>query len=652
MANIFYSSLNDIISSLTQNEENEDIKKEFEAVKTTVKDYLNSKNSLNFDNETTQSLLMLKDMKDSEYSKSLGFFIENFKDLPRQISDLRSNYIPVESINSYNTRFNLGAANAFGEATEVSDDFALKESFENAFMRILGMPESNDINDDEDIYILDPETLKIKSVKVSSLYNPDPPITSSNNGLDILDERQRTLSSRFLTFSGHTTDKVLSDLIEEANKNLNTTSTEQKTEGKNVDTQKPKKITIKDINLNFQKISNLFYLKALPVQDSRFLKCISESEKIVSKPFDDRFVKTVNKEKIKTSFLENLIRLRLDKISGQIYSDENISDTTGKKDKSTSATNKNALNQFSILEQYLFENLLDTLSSLASNYSASINDIISNAKKIKQQDDEAKAKAKEAVKAQENAAGDSDGNDNPKPPQDDSKTENPEMLKLQEIVALHESILLVLRDTSISSSLSSLANSTQISPSLYSGYIRNTSGYDDAISNSIIALVESEASIFRDRLDSLAKPSLDDTTRDPSGGSVVAEVGDTIVGSDTIPIGIVDIIVYVLALFSLNETSLINLLTQKQKEKLAKLISPNGSVNQLFSSEEFNLTSPVSSINELTIALSIYYKFFINRMSSESQDIIIAQIGSDVAKDSEATSVNDDGSTGEEDLED
>ena len=95
---------------------------------------------------------------------------------------------------------------------------------------------------------------------------------------------------------------------------------------------------------------------------------------------------------------------------------------------------------------------------------------------------------------------------------------------------------------SISSTLSDLANSTQISPSLYSGYIRNVSGYDDAISNSIMALIESEASIFRDRLDSLAKPSLDDTTKDPSGGGVSTEVSNTIVGSDTIPIGIVDII--------------------------------------------------------------------------------------------------------------
>jgi len=637
--NIFYSSLNEVITALAQDETDQDIIQEFQGIQTRLSEYLDSKNSINFDNEKAQKLLMIKDIKDSELSKSLGVFIEKFEGIPRQISELRSNYIPVESISSYYTRFSLGQNNAFGEATKVGDDFALKESYENAFMRILGMPESDDLDDGEDIFIIDPQNLRVKKVKVSTLFADSPEQKSTKNGLDILDERQRPLSDRLNQFSGHSTESAL----EELSKKATTTTTEQVVEtGVNVDKegQEQQKVTVTTINLDFNSLLKLFYLKSLPVQDSRFLKCISESSKIISKPFDDRFVKTVNKEKIKTSFLENLIRLRIDKISGSIHDDPT---------KKIELNDKESLNQFSILEQFLFENLLDMLSSMANKYSSSINDIVTNAKKIKQQDDEAKKKI-QASAAKNN------GDDKAKKPTPTSN--NPNLSELQEAVEIQESLLLILKDTSASSAISQLVNSTSLSPSLYDGYIRNVSGYDDAISNSIISIIESEAAIYRDRLSALSKPALDGNTGDPSGGGVQTAVCNTIVGSETIPVGIVDILVYVLALFSMSEIELINLLNQKQKERLARILSPNGAtgwnkkvnIDALFSSEDFNLTSPVDSINKLTVNLSIYYNFFIKSLSTESKDKTIRIVSSSVDETANAVEINANGEA--EDLED
>jgi hypothetical protein len=630
--NIFYSSLNEVITALSADETDQDIIQEFQGIQTRLSEYLDSKNSINFDNEKAQKLLMIKDIKDSELSKSLGVFIEKFEGIPKQISELRSNYIPVESISSYYTRFSLGQNNAFGEATKVGDDFALKESYENAFMRILGMPESDDLDDGEDIFIIDPQTLRVKKVKVSTLFSDSPEQKSTKNGLDILDERQRPLSDRLNQFSGHSTDSAL----EELSKKATTTTTEEVVEtGINVDKQgqEQQMVAVTTINLDFNSLLKLFYLKSLPIQDSRFLKCISESSKIVSKPFDDRFVKTVNKEKIKTSFLENLIRLRIDKISGSIHNDST---------KKIEFNDKESLNQFSILEQFLFENLLDMLSSMANKYSSSINDIVTNAKKIKQQDDEAKKKI-QASSAKNN------GDDKKKEPEPTSDNSN--LSELQEAVEIQESLLLILKDTSASSAISQLANSTSLSPSLYDGYIRNVSGYDDAISNSIISIIESETAIYRDRLNALSKPALDGNTGDPSGGGVQTAVCNTIVGSETIPVGIVDILVYVLALFSMSEIELINLLNQKQKERLARILSPNGAtgwnkkvnIDALFSSEDFNLTSPVDSINKLTVNLSIYYNFFIKSLSDESKDKTIRIVSSSVDETANAVEINANG---------
>ena len=97
-----------------------------------------------------------------------------------------------------------------------------------------------------------------------------------------------------------------------------------------------------------------------------------------------------------------------------------------------------------------------------------------------------------------------------------------------------------------------------------------------------------------------------------SGGTI-----SPISGDDHNPVGIIDIIVYALALFSLDETSLFNLLNQKQKENLAKTLSKDANANSIFSSLDLNLTSPVESINKLTISIYAYYSLFIKSMGQK-----------------------------------
>ena len=200
-----------------------------------------------------------------------------------------------------------------------------------------------------------------------------------------------------------------------------------------------------------------------------------------------------------------------------------------------------------------------------------------------------------------------------------------------------DAIKSILKDTSISSTIFDLT-SGQISDASFQGYIRNGSGFDDEISKSIISLIESEAQIYKEALNKKLPPRpKEDSNRDPGSEAV-----DVIVGTTGTPIGILDIVVYTLALFSLNEVSLINLLNKSQKQNLAKILSENPNSDSLFSSEGFNLTSPVQSINELTIAIYFYYNLFFKNLSSDLESQQRSAVVSEVREEAEAD-VGEDG---------
>lgn len=598
MPNNFTSTLSDIMDQLGANSADEDIRLEYQRIKDNMNNSLKSDMSINFADSTMENFSFLSDMKNSELSKNIGGFISKFEKIPKQISDLRSSYLPVESLTSYYQNFTLGEGNFSGESVEVSDQFALKESYENTFMRILGMPESADISPDEDIFIMIPSAsggtnslFSIKKVKFQELYS-DPPLTSSD-GLDILDERQRATADRKFNFSGHTLEQVISDLAK-TSANATPESTQP---GTNVDSPENAKIlvTLDEINKNFDKLSSIFYLKIPPIQDSRFSKCINEPGKIVSKPFDDNFITSVNSEAIKTSFLENLIRIRLDKISGRIYDkDGNLVD----------GTSESRIGEYSIFEQYLFEKLLSILKLLSSQYNKTINEIVSKAKTQKKQKDDFEKSSRAAQAA-------ASGQEAPKDAEKNESSNNRNLEGLRDIIEIQEAVLFILKDTSSSSSISTLINSSAKSESLYAGYIRNMSGYDDGIISSLISVIDSETSIYRAELEKLSNtPGSQDT--DDADGKALAMKANTVVGTDTIPVGLADIIIFALSLFSLPETDLINLLNSKQKENLRKILAPNSTIEQVFGSLELNATSPAGSINTLTLTIAAFYSFFMN----------------------------------------
>jgi len=591
----FDSIIQELITKQIWKENTDEISALLEEFKTNLSKSLESETSIN------NSLEFNKYIKDSYMSKTVSVFIGEFSSIPKSISGLRSNFLPVDILNSNISPQNFGASDAGGDSTYVSDDFSKKESHENAFMRILGMPESNDIGPDEEIFVIDHD-FNLRKMKFSLMLS-DNTSGSSSEGMDILDERQRSPEDRQY--------KLGSNELEAISKSLDPKpKTEETTQGQNVSQSTAEEINAVSINADHNLLKKVTYLKCLPVQDSRYLRCINEPGKIISKPFDENMIKVVNKEKVKTSFLENIIRLRLDKVSGRIYGDD-IDDDLGTKTP-ISIYDENNINSFSVIEQLLLERLIDMISSLSLQYYYLLKNIVFEAKKRKDQD-----------------------KSNQTTPTNDVNQD--EINSLKESLDVIDAIKSILKDTSISSTIFDLT-SGQISDASFQGYIRNGSGFDDEISKSIISLIESEAQIYKEALNKKLPPRpKEDSNRDPGSEAV-----DVIVGTTGTPIGILDIVVYTLALFSLNEVSLINLLNKSQKQNLAKILSENPNSDSLFSSEGFNLTSPVQSINELTIAIYFYYNLFFKNLSSDLESQQRSAVVSEVREEAEAD-VGEDG---------
>src|SRR5690606_36362966 len=69
--------------------------------------------------------------------KNLSLF---FSDIPASIARMRSSYLPIDLVRQISTGFEEILSET------ISDSSAIKESNENAFMRMLGMPQSNSID--------------------------------------------------------------------------------------------------------------------------------------------------------------------------------------------------------------------------------------------------------------------------------------------------------------------------------------------------------------------------------------------------------------------------------------------------------------------------------------------------------------------------
>jgi hypothetical protein len=561
------------------------------------------------------------DNKESESSKEPEF-ITSLASFTSKVKEIRSSFLPYELYNG---------------ATVPSSDFnniSEMESFENAFMRMLGVPDDRDVggstgvngseifDSSKKIVYASPKKTEdriVKNVATLGEITGDSP-TTTDRFADILAERQRLPSStsgwgRYFDFG----NVSITTLQNEAHAE----STAAKILEASGDTTH---LTAEDIALNYYEPNHLFrfyYLKCTPIQSSKIYGCVSEPSKVVSKPFDPSSFSKINGVKPKTSLLETIIRLRLDQITGSpgVYSTtSNQSDTTGENPTTISGAKNVDKDNITQVECFLIQKLRKVLIELAYKY-------VDDAKSITTHE-ATENKEKEKVTK------------NKKPNQDTITRYKSELTNLEMLKAREDAILFLLKDTS-SSSNSGNYESAYSSLDLQEGIIRTSSGFNDALSGPLYSILSQRSEYLNKKIRELSElidksNTIPTSLVDSSGLTLNPEKQDRNTYS-YLGVCSEDFIVYTMALLSLEQDYLIGLLPQKNRVNMAKIISssiltsnkdPYGIIDRVSKSPaDGGFPSVADSVNALAVLVCDFYWKYIsiikNRKKSVAEQVAV-----------------------------
>lgn len=550
------------------------------------------------------------DEKESESSKEPEF-IASLDSFVSKVKELRSSFLPSELFNGVTV-----PSSDFNNISEM-------ESFENAFMRMLGMPDDRDVggstnsngsevfDSSKKIVYASPRKADgriLKNVATLGEITGDSP-TTNDRFADILAERQRLPSStsgwgRYFDFGNVS-------LTEEMRKKR-AESNAAKVEAASQDTTA---ISAEDILLNYYDVNQLFrfyYLKCTPIQSSKIYGCVSEPSKIVSKPFDPSSFSKINGIRPKTSLLETIIRLRLDQITGSpgVYSTtSNQNDTTGENPTTLSDAKNIDQDNLTQVECFLIQKLRKVLIELAYKYA-----------------DDAKSIAiHEAMEKVEKPTD---------PPITPEKYKS-QLASLEVLKAREDAILFLLKDTS-SSYDSKNKESAYSSLDIQEGIIRTSSGFSDALSGPLYSILSQRSEYLGKKIRESSE-IIDKSDRVPTSSASSSGIEPNPEGEDRntysyLGVCSEDLLVYTLALLSLNRDYLIGLLPQKNRVNMAKIISgsaltsnkdPYGILDRVNKSpEKGGFPSVADSVNALAVLVCDFYWDYISIITNRSKPAV------------------------------
>jgi transposase-like protein len=179
--------------------------------------------------------------------------------------------------------------------------------------------------------------------------------------------------------------------------------------------------------------------------------------------------------------------------------------------------------------------------------------------------------------------------------------------KLQEQkneLLIEESFLLLLKDTG--------STKSNYIPTIdyQKNTIRSSSGFEDAISSSLYTILSSKVFFLNKEIEKLERERDSSTTQNKKAESLKSKVGARLAKDlSPISVGAIDIIVYALAFLTVEESTLIGLLNERQIKQL-DIDTEN---KYKFSDDFKNQSNDMSlSINKLTVRVFNLYKIFID----------------------------------------
>jgi hypothetical protein len=574
-----------------------------------------------------------------------------------RVGDVRCSYIPPES---------KDIASSFGNSAIAKSK---KESYENAFMRMLGMPSEADLKNNQFEKSVNPSTklfyfspdftnsgkLSKKQASIAQILGDD------NTGevySNILAERRKIIDpdpnqgseKRTIDFTKVAQTDVEYKKIQDELKAALETAKGTPPEAPGDSSQ----LTEVERTLGYHIPDQLFrfyYLKSIPVQDSSVYGCIVEPSKIIAKPFDTISYQKINGIKPKTSFLETVIRLRLDRITGNPV----IYGYSPSDPDSPLTTTPSNLEQDSIteIECFLIQKLKRILYLLAEKYIA---DLSAKEEIFLKQDlelstgkDNNKSTVETAAPAPASGSGSTSSSDSSGKSNSviDESTYFSEIQNLEILKAKEDAILFLLKDTSSSYS-SGGAASQHSSLDIQEGIIRTSSGFSDVLSGPLFSIL-SHRSEYLDKLIKEKRQAIDALkipTTPP--GKNEREVDDRGFfpnpGTNTSTfVGVIpeDFIVYALALLIINQDYLIGLLPYENRKNLANTISnsivntgnknkdPYGLIERFDKApDDGGFPSVVDSVNALGLLASTLYEEYISYIKNQNVDFIQSLINS------------------------
>jgi len=511
--------------------------------------------------EGSVSYFSLKDLSEV-YQKEEVFtaIAEELSLFGREVRSMRSSYLPIDFFKNPDVIL----------SPSLSTDLGMLESYENAFMRLLGLPQSELLDfaagssGDGDLkYVLSNGTLSSNSF--------------TNIETAILNQRAKSKTDRQIRINDfiYNLDKTAPEVTEESS--IEDAETAQEVF--------PKITTLEDNIFQFS------YLLFPPIQDSRYSKCINESGKNVSPLFSNKRSRQINAKRIKPSLLESIIRIRIDRLSGQDAlsrlapeSDEGLSVDVGTSEEEESV--QPFAENYGILEALFVLRLRSALSGLAKKFVSDREHIL------------------ELMSRTEQIITETSGGSDPQIPDGDgskaSSTIPLEQLSTKEKMLrtqllLEDSIFALFGDNS---EVLDLQLNTQ----------RNSSIHDAHLMSGLFSIIDIPRKRIGDELNDMIHKK---NERRAAELDPIRKKINTVFGVD-IGVGNIDMIIFALAMFTMSESGLINLLSDSEYDRMKKT-SIGDAIDTIADRRADGI---IDAVNELTELAYAGYNIFVKDLKN------------------------------------
>jgi hypothetical protein len=494
---------------------------------------------------------------------------EQFSGLGKEIRKMRSSFLPIEFFQNTSGIF----------SSELSDRVAERESYENAFMRMLGMPESDDIAFAE----------RLITVSPGGELNTEVPFEDVE--VEVLDERQKVRNKRLVVIDGNLYNLETQEIEEiETEEQAIQFAIGPVEIGPLAEQESTPKID--NIDQDFYKFTFLLFP---PIKDSRISKCINEPKKIVAPPFSNKRARIINNNNIKPTLLESVIRIRLDRLAGTESFKPTPEEEEGLISLELSFGNPKTeppADTFGVLEALFILRLDSALRGLGKKMAMDIDKILEEFENT-------------GLRVSDPESG--SGGAGEEPPPDESASR---IVPVDELIESSKDNISKLNNQKlIEDSLLALLGDRSEALDLQLQTQRNNSIRDAHLMSGLLGVMDVPRKKINEELRSIKKAQLQ---RAEQSSDLKRAVINRSLGVD-IGVGNIDILAFSLALFTMSEGGLLGLLSDSAFDRLSE--------DPAFSS--FTLPDRkdiLTSVNELTELAYSAYEVFRTSLEGREED--------------------------------